>query len=368
MSVATAETVAVKVDAAGLRKWLVEAKKVTRARFGDGLLAHVLVDLDGGRMVATNLEVWLVRDLPRGGTGRVLVTAAELSAAVKGKGDASLAVDGGGRALRVECGGAATVVAGFGDAAGFPPLPVVDSSTAITLRDTGAWSACAATASTDESRPILTGVLVDVKDRAATITATDAYRLHWQEGIPATGPQVEGEWLVPAKALATGLKLAAAAKTEAVLHLPSGGKVTGAVSHDGGMVLFRAIEGDFPNWRPLVDGAGDGAPFDVHGAALVDGCKACPAGAGEPIILSGAADNDRMLLEVVADGKSWTRMIDGTAPVARVGLNPKFLAHAVEAAHGKGAGVVRFRSVDAMKPIFTEGVNGSHLLMPVRVR
>lgn len=365
MSVATAETVAVKVDAAGLRKWLVEAKKVTRARFGDGLPAHVLVDLDGGWMRATNPEVWLVRDLPRGGTGRVLVTAAELSAAVKGKGDVSLAVDGGG--LRVECGGAATVLAGLGDAAEFPPLPVVDSSTAITLRDTGAWSACASTASTDESRPILTGVLVDVKDRAATIVATDTYRLHWQEGIPATGPQVEGEWLVPAKALSAGLKLAAAAKTEAMLHLPTGDKVTGAVLYDGGMVLFRTIEGDFPNWRQLVDGAGDWAPFDVHGAALVDGCKACPAGAGEPIILSGAADNDGMLLEVVADGKSWTRMIDGTAPVARVGLNPKFLAHAVEAAHGKGAGMVRFRSVDAMKPIFTEGVNGSHLLMPVRI-
>jgi DNA polymerase III subunit beta len=108
-------------------------------------------------------------------------------------------------------------------------------------------SQVARAASTDEARPVLTGVKLEAGDGQLTAAATDSYRLALR-----TVPWVEavtGESLVPARALQEAAKAAM--------------EVGGAVSIvlEDGQVSFllgdrrlttRLIEGQFPNVRQLL--------------------------------------------------------------------------------------------------------------------
>ena len=67
-------------------------------------------------------------------------------------------------------------------------------------------------ASRDESRPVLTGVLVEFSDGAVTMAATDSYRLSVKQS-PLPGSNVESQAIVPARALGELTRIAAPATT-----------------------------------------------------------------------------------------------------------------------------------------------------------
>src|SRR5205807_8712573 len=103
-------------------------------------------------------------------------------------------------------------------------------------------------ASTDDARPMLTGVLLAAEEGGLRLVATDSYRLAVRD-LPGATVLREGQRvLVPAKALAELQRLLAGAE-QVVLRL---------ADHDAGFELgsirltTRLIESEFPNYRQLI--------------------------------------------------------------------------------------------------------------------
>ncbi len=131
----------------------------------------------------------------------------------------------------------------------FPRLPATDL--ALTSLDAPALlqtiDRVSRSASRDESRPVLTGILVRFEGSTLTMAATDSYRLSMKETtLPQPGPELEA--IIPARALAELPRLAGSSETIGV-----GVQENHVVFHVGDVWLTtRRIDGQFPNVRQLV--------------------------------------------------------------------------------------------------------------------
>jgi DNA polymerase III subunit beta len=95
----------------------------------------------------------------------------------------------------------------------FPRLPEVDDGTAFTVEKEAFVDTIARvsrSASRDESRPVLTGVLVRFEGEKLVMAATDSYRLSVKETALTEGPGQEIEAIVPARALGELARIAQA--------------------------------------------------------------------------------------------------------------------------------------------------------------
>ena len=131
----------------------------------------------------------------------------------------------------------------------FPRLPSSDVSlttlAAAPLLET--IDRVSRSASRDESRPVLTGILVRFEASALTMAATDSYRLSMKEtALPQPGPDLEA--IIPARALAELQRIAAGTET-----VDLGVLENHVVFHTGGVWLTtRRIDGQFPNVKQLI--------------------------------------------------------------------------------------------------------------------
>src|SRR5690349_4600487 len=94
----------------------------------------------------------------------------------------------------------------------FPQLPEVDRERLFTVdRETflGTAERVVRAASKDESRPVLTGVLVELAGGQLTMAATDSYRMAVKTSPLAAGPPEELRPIVPARALQELSRIAA---------------------------------------------------------------------------------------------------------------------------------------------------------------
>jgi DNA polymerase III subunit beta len=102
-------------------------------------------------------------------------------------------------------------------------------------------------ASRDESRPVLTGILVRFEPGKVVMAATDSYRLAVKE-TPVDGTLPDLEAIIPARALQELARIAGGSD-EVQLGLLENHVVFGA---DGTWLTTRRIDGQFPNYRQLL--------------------------------------------------------------------------------------------------------------------
>lgn len=104
-------------------------------------------------------------------------------------------------------------------------------------------------ASTDEGRPVLTGVLWVIEGETLRMVATDSYRLAIAEVVAKGGPP-EGQAIIPNRALAEFSRhLLGTGEELAEIRL---GKSQAVLSVGRTRLVTRLIEGEFPNWRRLL--------------------------------------------------------------------------------------------------------------------
>jgi DNA polymerase-3 subunit beta len=132
----------------------------------------------------------------------------------------------------------------------FPRLPDVDA-VALHGIDRDALVETIArvgrSASRDESRPVLTGILVRFEPGKIVMAATDSYRLAVKE-TPVDGTLPEIEAIIPARALQELARIASGAD-DVQLGMQENHVVFGT---NGTWLTTRRIDGQFPNYRQLL--------------------------------------------------------------------------------------------------------------------
>jgi DNA polymerase-3 subunit beta len=220
-------------------------------------------------------------------------------------------------------------------------------------------------ASSDDSRPILTGVLVAAEDGGLRLVATDSYRLAVRDLIGASVLAEGQSVLLPSRALAELTRLLAAADR---VNLRLGER---EASFEAGRstLTTRLIEGEFPNYRNLIP-RNHPNRLTVNREVLLDAVRRVRLLAREstPIRLAQKADGLELLAITQDVGQAHESVdagFDGTE--LTVAFNPDYLIAGLEAT---GADEVVLESLDARNPAVLRGVGNEdffYLLMPVRV-
>ncbi|MBA4369970.1 MAG: DNA polymerase III subunit beta [Coriobacteriaceae bacterium] len=133
----------------------------------------------------------------------------------------------------------------------FPKFPEVEPERTVSL-PAGVLAAVtkqvSKAASRDETRPILTGVLVVVEGGTLKMVATDSYRLAVREVHIEQKPDEPLEVVVPGRAIEEVPRIAGGAEEISM------GLAGNQVVFEAGPTTFvtRKIEGSFPNYRQLI--------------------------------------------------------------------------------------------------------------------
>ncbi len=220
-------------------------------------------------------------------------------------------------------------------------------------------------ASTDEARPILTGVLLTAENDGLRLVATDSYRLAVRDlpGVSVLG--ADQKVLVPGRAL-NELQRLLGAGTEVVLRL---GERDATFEVGTTRLTTRLIEGEFPNYRQLIP-ASHPNMVTIEREPLLEAIRRVKILARDatPVRLQISADG-LQLTAITQDVGNATEALDATATGSdlTVAFNPDYLAAGVEAV---GAEHVTLSTIDGLKPAVVRGVGSDdylYLLMPVRV-
>jgi len=135
----------------------------------------------------------------------------------------------------------------------FPTLPAPSPETRIALPADAfvqTISRVARSASRDETRPVLTGILMSASGQELRMVATDSYRLSVKETALESPLQGSLEANIPARALQELVRIAQSTPSESVAVSVGQNQ---AVFEIGDVVLSsRLIDGQFPNYRQLL--------------------------------------------------------------------------------------------------------------------
>lgn len=223
-----------------------------------------------------------------------------------------------------------------------------------------------AAASTDESRPILTGVLMAAEGDGLRLVATDSYRLAVRD-LPGTSFLAEGQnVLVPSSALKELNRVLGHTET-VTLRL---GERDAAFELGSVSLITRLIEGEFPNYRTLIPEVQPNR-MTVSREGLLDAVRRVRVVASDPSTPVRLAMNQEglELTATAQDVGNAFEQLDAKYEGSEltVAFNPEYLIAGIEASTGDE---VTLETVDALKPALLRSIDNSdflYLLMPVRV-
>ena len=225
-------------------------------------------------------------------------------------------------------------------------------------------------ASRDETRPILTGVLMTILNGELRMVATDSYRLAVKETKLGNTLAAEVQAIVPVKALGEVARLAASS-SEGDLEVAIGenqalfklGDATGSV-----LIASRLVEGQFPNYRALIPEA-----FDHEVTLARDDFLAATrrvsllAQKNAPLRLS-FADHRLSMKALTQDvGQAEESLdIEFSGEPFEIGFNPQYLVDGIDALDDPAV-LLRFTS--PLRPGVISSADGSftYLIMPIRL-
>lgn len=220
-------------------------------------------------------------------------------------------------------------------------------------------------ASVDESRPILTGVLMAAEGDGLRLVATDSYRLAVRD-LPGTSVLAQDQHvLVPSNALRELTRLLGDAE-KIVLHL---GEKDASFEVGDVRLMTRLIEGEFPKYRALIPQSQPNR-LTVGREPLYDAVRRVRLLAREatPVRLVMKPDGLE-LVAVTQDVGQAHEELDAKYEGSEltVAFNPEYLLAGIEVTPGDE---MTLETVDALKPALIRSLEGTeflYLLMPVRV-
>jgi DNA polymerase-3 subunit beta len=223
------------------------------------VLANVLLKTEnsGLKLTATNLEIgincWVPGKVAQ--EGEITVPAKLLADLVSSLPNQriDLQFSAKDRTLKVTSGGSRSSIKGI-EADEFPVVAAIGDTPATSadsraLRD--ALAEVVFAAASDESRPILTGVLTRLAGETMTLAAADNYRIAVRTLALAKAVTPEMTIVVPARSYAELMRILPDAEESIEITVtPNKSQV---LFHVAGIDLVsRLIEGQFPNYEPVI--------------------------------------------------------------------------------------------------------------------
>lgn len=223
------------------------------------VLGNILVATDEGRLrlSATNLEMgitcWIGAKIEDEGSTTVPArTFTDLVSTLTDK-QVEMNLSIRTQTLNLRCGASNTDIKCI-DSQEFPPMPVADPEHGLQinvadLKDMIRQVVFAA--STDEARPILTGVLMEVIDNQITLVAADGFRLSVRKAELSSPVASAIKAVIPARALSELARITGDSNDTLNMIIPPG----------RGQVIFRMkdvelvsqlIEGAFPEYEQII--------------------------------------------------------------------------------------------------------------------
>ncbi len=243
------------------------------------VLANVLVASDEGRLrlSATNLELGITCWIParieeEGSTTVPARTFVDLVSTLPSD-QVNLKLDAPTQTLNVR-GGTSTNDIKCIDAQEFPPLPVPDLEGAVQI-NSGDFREMihqvAFAASTDEARPVLMGVLIQVDKDKLTMAAADGFRLSVRKAGLSSSVPAPVSAIVPAQALKELARVAGDSEEPIYMVLPKGrGQVIFRVKDVE--VVSQLIDGTFPDFQQIIPRSYKSRTL-VSTSSLLKACK-----------------------------------------------------------------------------------------------
>jgi DNA polymerase III subunit beta len=248
----------------------------------------------------------------------------------------------------------------------FPRLPELDPATLHTVdRDALVETVARVgrSASRDESRPVLTGILVRFEPGKIVMAATDSYRLAVKETlVEGTLPELEA--IIPARALQELSRIAAGAD-ELQLGLQENHVVFGA---DDTWLTTRRIDGQFPNYRQLLPEQFEHELMLPREEVLeVVRRVSLMAQRNSPLRLR-FADGELTVSAVTQDVGEARESLPApySGDAMEIGFNAEFLRDGLDSVDSES---IKFKLISPLRPAVLEGDSDDYvyLIMPIRL-
>jgi DNA polymerase III subunit beta len=296
--------------------------------------------------------------------GRLLVDIVRLLPA----GDVTIAHRAEEGVAELTCGSASYKLHTYA-AEDFPRLPEIDPETAFTV-DKEAFVETIArvsrSSSRDESRPVLTGILVRFEGSKLVMAATDSYRLSVKETALDAGPGQELEAIVPARALAELSRAGQAGEPGTISIGVQENQIVFGI--DDIWLTARRIDGQFPNYKQLLPETFEAEislPRDefleiVRRASLMAQRKS-------PLRLRFESGELTVSAQTQDVGEARESLpISYSGDTIEIGFNAEFLRDGLESV---GDDAVRFKLISPLRPglILGESDDFLYLIMPIRL-
>jgi DNA polymerase-3 subunit beta len=334
------------------------------------VLTGIYLQAEEGKLTlaATDMEVSLRASVTGdiAGEGAVVVPGRLLADLIRLLPDAFVALgyDDGDGVLEVRSGSYSSKVNVY-SAEDFPRLPALDVAmhTIAAPALLGTIEKVARAASRDESRPVLTGILVRFDGDKLTMAATDSYRLSVKEtALGESGPELDA--IIPARALQELARLAAGAETVR-LGVHENHVIFGV---DDVWLTSRRIDGQFPNYSQLLPES-----FEIEvttpRAPLLEVVRRASVMAqrNSPLRLRFAEGELSISAQTQDVGEAKESLpIEYAGEPLEIGFNADFLRDGLEAIGGE---TVQLRLINPLRPGLLASPDESfwYLIMPIRL-
>ena len=349
------------------------------------VLSNILLATDNGRLklAATNLELgitcWIGSKVDV--EGAVTIPAKLMSDLVGNLPNDRivLELDQNTQSVKISCARYENNINGI-EADEFPQLPSVNNQDPIAvfacevLRE--AIDQIAFAAATDDSRPVLTGVLLRLRGNQATLSAADGFRLA-QRLIPLATEVIDPvELIIPARALTELARIMGNSDGNVAMTITEGGSQVLFHTEDVDLVT-RVIDGKYPDIERVI-------PQSYATRTLVDTGELAKAVKVASLFASAASNIVRLEIEAGGDMSPGRIVISANAAEIgnnsgvvdgmvhgegnRIALNVRYLQEAINAI--KTAQVALETHTEQNPAVFRPvGVDGYiHIVMPMMVR
>jgi DNA polymerase III subunit beta len=335
------------------------------------ILSGVLLRAEAGRLhlAATDMELSLRSSLEAQveGDGAVVVPGRLLVDLVRLLPDSGVTIEhrADESTVHVTSGSSTSTLHTYA-AEDFPRLPDLDAVGTFTvdresLIDT--VSRVARSASRDESRPVLTGILVRFETGKLVMAATDSYRLSVKE-TDLSGDAPELEAIIPARALAELARIAQSGDSiELGVH-----ENQVVFAADDVWLTTRRIDGQFPNYKQLLPETFE-HELTLPRNELLDVVRrvGVMVQRTSPIQLRFAEGELTVFARTQDVGEAKESIpVQFSGDSMEIGFNAEFLREGIESI---GADDMRLKLISPLRPAVIDGGEDdpTYLIMPIRL-